>query len=264
MAKKPKDGSPTVGDVYTRNAANISRADRGPKLKSEHLSELIATYILEAARVKQCHIRELSCPPPREWGQGVLPTATRLRLGNPDIYPDAKAAMEGEFERTKGNLLLPPTVRAGVAAKLVEYSVWYPPSPVPSNVIVSKLVVGRGNTDSDPDSYACCLVPPPSVLNGLQIARTISQVTRTTPRVIKMPDKTEIETATGMKPDLLCPFSMPERITFCLDPSVMAMSEIAIGAGAPDTMLVMAPNELKKLPNAFLVPGLITRMKSQP
>ena len=256
MAKKSKDGSPTVQEVNDRNAANISRADRGPRLKAEHLRDAIAAHILEAARVKQCSVREVKCPPVSEWGQGLLPSATRLRLGSPGKYPNAREAVWGEFDRTQGDLLLPPIVRSGVAAKLVEYSVWYPPFRMPPNIVVPRLVVGRGEVDSNADTFACCLVPPSSILNRSQIARVI-------PGTIGMASKTEIETATGMKPDLLCPFGMPESVTFCLDPSIMAMTEIAINAGAPDTMLVMPPRELKKLPNAFLVPGL-ARMKPQP
>ncbi len=253
MKRKPS------GDVDKVNEAvdkKLGYADTGKKLHAKDLRELIAEHIANTVSQQGLAIRDVPCPPPNEWGRrkGLLPEATRLRVLNPDLYTDAQAAIEGEFRRVQGDMLFPTATVSRLAALGIRYSAWFPPLERPTNTLISQLVVGRGN--DSPDTFACCLVQPKTILNRLQIAAVI-------PGSIEVPKKPEVEAA-GLELGKLCPFTMPEKVAFCIDRSVMALSRIAVNAGETDMMLVLPPDELRKLPQGInIVPGL-TRFKETP
>jgi len=231
---------------------NIGRADRGRKFDPERLRDAIAEYIGGTARAGETTIRQVSCPPFAAWGQGLLPEPTRIRLGNPGVYSTTRAAAEGEFRRVQGTMLLPPAVRAALVALGVKYSVWFPPADPPTNVLQVKMIAGRSGQDQ-PDAFACCLAPENTKFNGPPIAKVI-------PGKLEVVKQDEAVLITGMAIGEICPFGLSQSVAYCIDPTVLKLSEVAMSAGTPETMLVMSSGELTKLPGALSVPGLALPM----
>ncbi|HZM64635.1 MAG TPA: YbaK/EbsC family protein [Candidatus Saccharimonadales bacterium] len=228
------------------NEAKISAANKGPRLKAENLRKLIAEYILNTAATKKITTRKVPCPSLADWAESSLPGPTRLRICNPDRYPDDQSAIEGEFRRVQGTPLLHPSVQAALATLGVEYSVYYPPYECPTDPLQVPMV---GVRDDKETAFVCCLIPQNTKPNGWPIKQLI-------PGRVTILTSSELATVTDMNPAEISPFSLPTSVTTCIDSSVMKLKEVAMSGGTPETTLVMSPKELGRLPLAYTATGL--------
>jgi len=109
---------------------------------------------------------------------------------------------------------------------------------------------------SDPLKFACSVI---LATTKLDVNKKISQLLGIKRCSFASGDQT-LE-LTGMQIGGVTPFGLPE-IPIYLDPRLMACDELVLGGGNRSTKILLAPEELKKLPNVEIVEGLALMRES--
>ena len=99
--------------------------------------------------------------------------------------------------------------------------------------------------------YAACLVLANCRLDVNKTVRKKLGVSRIS---FASPDQTR--ELTGMELGGVTPFDMPDRVPVWIDARVMQREQIVLGGGNRSSKIVLAPQELLKVPNVETVDGL--------
>lgn len=109
------------------------------------------------------------------------------------------------------------------------------------------LVAGR----ADPPRYAACLV---AATTRLDVNRTVRRWLEVRKASFAPPEETGA--LTGMAPDGVTPFGLPDDVAVLVDAALMALPDVVVGGGSRALKLKVAPSTLAALPSAIVVDGL--------
>jgi prolyl-tRNA editing enzyme YbaK/EbsC (Cys-tRNA(Pro) deacylase) len=99
--------------------------------------------------------------------------------------------------------------------------------------------------------FAACVVLATCRLDVNKVVRKKLGVSRIS---FASPEQTKEQT--GMELGGVTPFGMPGHIPVWIDARVMLCKRVVFGGGNRSSKIIMAPDELAKIPNSEVVPGL--------
>lgn len=117
-----------------------------------------------------------------------------------------------------------------------------------ADMSVNALLVGSKKGEP---KFATCLVLANCRLDVNKTVRKKLDVRR-----ISFADPEITKSVTGMELGGVTPIGLPEDLPVWIDARVMAVEKIILGGGNRSSKLLIAPNELLKLPNTEVVEGL--------
>jgi prolyl-tRNA editing enzyme YbaK/EbsC (Cys-tRNA(Pro) deacylase) len=103
----------------------------------------------------------------------------------------------------------------------------------------------------EPKQYAACVVLATTRLDVNHAVRKVMGVSR-----LSFASADETRTLTGMMIGGVTVFALPPDLPIYVDEAVMAPDWIIVGGGSRSTKIRIAPEALRRLPNAVVVPGL--------
>ena len=132
---------------------------------------------------------------------------------------------------------------ADTAAFCERYGI--PPSHSANAIVVA--------SRKEPKQYAACLV---LATTKLDVNRTVSDLMGV--KRLSFASAEETVALTGQMVGGVTVFALPESIPLYIDEEVMKREYVIVGGGSRSMKLRLAPQELLKIPNARVVPGLAT------
>lgn len=102
-----------------------------------------------------------------------------------------------------------------------------------------------------PRRYVACVVLASTRLDVNHRLRELLEEKR-----LSFAGSEETTAVTGMLVGGVTPFGLPETVPVLVDAGVMARPSVVLGGGGRSTKLRLAPEELRKIPEVTIVPGL--------
>ena len=99
--------------------------------------------------------------------------------------------------------------------------------------------------------YSACIVLGSDRLDVNKTVRSLMGVSR-----LSFASAEETETLTGMTVGGVTPFALPQDLQVYADEKVLSLECVILGSGSRSSKLLVAPEELKKLPKVQFVAGL--------
>jgi prolyl-tRNA editing enzyme YbaK/EbsC (Cys-tRNA(Pro) deacylase) len=103
----------------------------------------------------------------------------------------------------------------------------------------------------EPKQFAACVVLATTRLDVNHAVRRAMGVSR-----LSFASADETRALTGMMIGGVTVFALPPNLPIYVDAAVMAPDWIIVGGGSRSTKIRIAPEALRRLPNAIIVPGL--------
>lgn len=102
----------------------------------------------------------------------------------------------------------------------------------------------------EPIKYSCCLIISTCKLDVNKTVRKLMAVKK-----LSFATAEQTKALTGMEIGGVCPLGVPD-IPIYIDEKILAVDEIVLGGGNRTTKILLAPEELKKLPKVEFIQGL--------
>ncbi len=99
--------------------------------------------------------------------------------------------------------------------------------------------------------YSACIVLGSDRLDVNKSVRSLMGVSR-----LSFASAEETETLTGMTVGGVTPFALPQDLQVYADEKVLSLERLILGSGSRSSKILVAPEELKKLPKVQFVAGL--------
>ena len=126
----------------------------------------------------------------------------------------------------------------------------FPPEKSANTILVA--------SKKEPKSYAACVVLATTRLDVNHVVRRLLGVPR-----LSFATAEETAALTGMKVGGVTPFNLPDGLPVYVDDAVMGCEFVILGGGGRSSKLKLAPDVLRRLPNAQVVPGLAQPRESR-
>ncbi len=99
--------------------------------------------------------------------------------------------------------------------------------------------------------YAACIVLGSDRLDVNKTVRSVMEVSR-----LSFASAEETEALTGMTVGGVTPFALPDDLQVYVDEKVLSVEQLILGSGSRSSKILIAPDDLRKLPKVRFVAGL--------
>ncbi|MGH7322725.1 MAG: YbaK/EbsC family protein [Candidatus Rokuibacteriota bacterium] len=119
----------------------------------------------------------------------------------------------------------------------------YPPAQAGNTIIVA--------SKKEPRKYAACVVTATTRLDVNRAVRDLLGVSK-----VSFATAEEMAQLTGMRAGGVTVFGLPDGLPLFVDARVMALDYVILGTGGRRGKIKVAPEVLRRLPGARVIPGL--------